>query len=84
MIDNELMWLEALGLGDDKVEKIQNLRYDREMARRAIGDSNGIWMPNSGTCEQVEQGRGCQLPFGSRFYSWSQRDKEHAKLLNFY
>ena len=77
------MWLHALWLGEGKVRKIQDLRYDKEISRGGIGDSDGIWMPNSGTCEQVEQGRTCQLPFGSRFYSWSQKDKEHAKLLNF-
>ena len=72
------MWLESVGLGKGKVNNIQDLRYAKEIARRGIRDSDGIWMPNSGTCEQGEQERGCQLPIGSRFYSWSQRDKEHA------
>ena len=72
------MWLHALGLGlgDGNVRKIQYLRYIKEIAQKGKGHSNGIWMPNSGTCEQVEQGKGCQLPHGSSFYSWSQRDKE--------
>ena len=76
------MWLYALGLGDSNVGKIQYLRYEKEIAQKGIGHSNGIRMPNSGTCEQVEQEKGCQLPYGSSFYSWSQRDKGNSNLFN--
>ena len=61
-IDLGIMWFLQLGLGANYVDK--------------INQNEGIWAPNSGTCELSEHTEGCQLPSGSKYYSWGQRDKE--------
>ena len=58
-IDNELMWLDALGLKDKEERR-----------------NHGIWAPDSGSCNIAETRKNCELPLGSKFYSWAQRDKE--------
>ena len=65
-IDLEIMWLHALGLDTNNV-------HDE------IKKNNGIWAPDSGPCERVEQTEICSLPSGSEYYSWGQRNKVKAK-----
>ena len=64
-IDNELMWLDALGHVDlNKEETKDEWR------------NHGIWAPDSGSCDIAGQTRKvCELPFGSKFYTWGERDK---------
>ena len=61
-IDLEIMWLHALGLDTNNV-------HDE------IKKNNGIWAPDSGSCEPAKETITCELPSGSRYYSWGQREK---------
>ena len=63
-IDNELMWLEALGLS----AKLQSWEKREH--------KHGIWAPDAGPCKEKGTRKGCKLPSGSKFYSWAERDKE--------
>ena len=38
--------------------------------------NDGIWAPDSGSCDTPELIKLCKLPLASKFYAWSQRDKE--------
>ena len=72
-IDRELLWLAAYGLRENRYELQRN---------------QGIWVPDSGPCDLGggEQKAICSLQSNSRHYSWSQRDKESAKIdrISFY
>ena len=58
-IDNELMWLDALGRNEEKPWR-----------------NHGIWAPDSGSCDIADKTRKeCELPIGSKFYTWGERDK---------
>ena len=37
--------------------------------------NNGIWAPDGGTCELSGPAAKCELPTGSKLYSWGNRDK---------
>ena len=38
--------------------------------------NHGIWAPDSGSCDIAEtRMQECKLPFGSKFYTWGERDK---------
>ena len=64
-IDNEIMWLHAhFGISRD----FQKYFHTRNRNR-------GIWAPDGGICELGEQTRTCELPDGSKLYSWGNRDK---------
>ena len=58
-IDNELMWLDALGLKDKEERR-----------------NHGIWAPDAGPCSKIGTRKACELPPGSKYYTWAQRDKE--------
>ena len=60
-IDNQLMWLDALGLQEPEKE---------------IRRNSGIWAPDSGTCEEKATSKPCELPDGSKLYKWADREKE--------
>ena len=62
-IDLEIMWSDALGLRS-------SIYVDDE-----IKQNNGIWAPDSGPCEPEKDTVTCELPSGSRYYSWAQREK---------
>ena len=62
-IDLGLMWFHQLGLGTSYVDD-------------KINQNEGIWAPNSGKCELSQHTENCELPSGSKYYSWGQRDKE--------
>ena len=73
-IDNALMWLDALGLRDEKVRNIQDLKYRKDVGWD-IKNQSGIFMPDSGNCDQVKQTDKCDLPDYSRFYVWRQSNE---------
>ena len=65
------MWSHALGLSasnyvDDDIIK---------------NDNDGIWAPDSGSCEQAKISEVCSLPSGSEYYTWGKRNKGKAQLL---
>ena len=62
-IDNELMWLDALGL-----QMSQWLDNDD---RR----NTGIWAPDAGPCDAKETRKPCKLPWGSKYYSHADREQ---------
>ena len=74
-IDNALMWLDALGLRDEKVRNIQDLKYRKDVGWD-IKNQSGIFMPDSGNCDHVMQSDKCELPDFSKFYVWRQSKKE--------
>ena len=63
-IDNELMWLDAFGL-----------RYASIAQEDDIRRNTGIWAPDAGQCDIKETRKPCKLPYGSKFYSWANREK---------
>ena len=73
-IDNALMWLDALGLRDEKVERIRDLKYKKDVGWD-IKSKSGIFMPDIGNCDQVTQSDKCELPDYSRFYVWRQSNE---------
>ena len=79
-IDNALMWLDALGLRDEKVRRIQDLKY-RKDARWDIKNKSGIFMLDSGNCDHVTQSDKCELPDFSKFYVWRQSKKESRYII---
>ena len=58
-----IMWFQQLGLGKNHIDD-------------KINQNNGIWAPNTGTCELSKHTERCKLPSGSKYYRWNQRDKE--------
>ena len=79
-IDNALMWLDALGLRDEKVRRIQDLKYRKDVGWD-IKNQSGIFMPDSGNCDKVSQSVKCEIPHYSKFYVWRQSDKESKSVI---
>ena len=40
-----------------------------------IRRNTGIWAPDAGQCDIKETRKPCKLPYGSKFYSWANREK---------
>ena len=74
------MWLDALGLRDEKVRRIQDLKY-RKNVGWDIKNQSGIFMPDSGNCDHVTQSDKCELPDFSKFYVWRQSKKESRYII---
>ena len=74
IINNEIMWLHAHF----------GLERDFDIGFLSGKRNNGIWAANGGACELSEPSVKCELPTGSKLYSWANRDKVLAKNLTEY
>ena len=60
------MWLDALGL---KMFQWVNEELDVSWG------NTGIWAPDAGPCDAKKKRKLCKLPFGSKMYSYANREK---------
>ena len=74
-IDLEIMWSHALG---------SSSTYDGKLVLAEIKQNNGIWAPDSGSCKPAKEKitSTCDLPSGSDYYSWGQREKGTCQIVD--
>ena len=70
-IDNELMWLDALGMKSAGCMNKQCRDWGWNERR-----NHGIWAQDAAPCNEIGTRQTCKLPRGSDYYSWAKRDKE--------